>query len=388
MVIKESLKLLAVLGLVFLFFQCGEKIKLPTSLPFSQDKALDTTYVQISPVWTEAGGIPFKEPQDVFIGYDTYIYIADTGNDRVVKMDRRGEFIDQYPVPHPIAVAQDPLLRLATVSGDSNIYLKDVLEERPFYLAFSFESERILRIWYPDTSDTIMDSTFYPPWIDTIIIVDTIEVLTDTVNTSIRAIAATPIPEGEYLFFTCDQTTHTYQGPYWEKHQRDQISGFVPRFQDTLVALKFAHAPVGKGGDLGQTIFPSGIFTYPYKDHFRIAFTQGYTPNSAQVLNGRTYYPVIPRTDSTELYFPAMFGLAEDVAVDEYDNIYVVDAGRHSVLKFNHNGRLLLRFGSFGSGNKEFKRPKGIAYYNKTLYVADSGNNRIVRFQLSTDIRK
>jgi len=83
-----------------------------------------------------------------------------------------------------------------------------------------------------------------------------------------------------------------------------------------------------------------------------------------------------------------MFGLAEDVAVDEFDNIYVVDAGRHSVLKFKYDGRLLLRFGSFGSGNKEFNQPKGIAYYNKTLYVADTGNNRILRFQLSTDIRR
>ena len=388
MVTRRLISLQIVLMLIFLSLQCGEKIKLPTSLPFSQDKALDTTYVQVTPVWTEAGGVPFNEPEDVCIGYDTYIYIADTGNDRIVKMDRRGEFITEYPVDHPVSVAQDPLLRLAAVSGDSNIYLKDVLEDKPFYLAFSFESERILRVWYPDTSDTIIDSTFYPPWIDTIIIVDTVEILTDTVNTSIRAIAATPTPQEEYLFFTCDQTTHTYLGPRWDKHQRDQISSFLPRFQDTVVVLKFADAPVRIGGDLGQTIFPSGISAQAYKDHFRLAFTQGYTANSVQVLDGRTYRPVIPRTDSTELYFPAMFGLAEDVDVDEFDNIYVVDAGRHSVLKFNYDGRLLLRFGSLGSGNKEFNKPKGIAYYNKTLYVADTGNNRILRFKLSTDIRR
>ena len=325
MVIKNLLKITALLGLVILLVQCGKKIKLPTSLPYSQDKTLDTTYVQIWPVWEEAGGIPFNKPQDVHIGYDTYVYLADTENDRIVKMDRRGKFLDQYTVPHPISLTQDPLLRLAAVSGDSNIYLKDILQEKPFYRAFSFESQREPIFFDIDTT-IIIDSTFYPDSLDTIIVVDTVEVLTDTVNTSIKAIAATPIPDEEYLFFTCDQTSHTYLGPYSEKSQRDQISLFLTEFEDTLLVLKYADVAIGKGSDLGQTLSPAGIFTYPYKGHFRIAFCQGYTLNSAQIITGERFYPVIPKTDSTELYFPGMFGAAEDITVDEFGNIYVLDA--------------------------------------------------------------
>jgi DNA-binding beta-propeller fold protein YncE len=388
MVMKSLLKILAVLGLVILLVQCGKKIKLPTSLPHSQDKTLDTTYVQIWPVWDEAGGIPFNKPQDVHIGYDTYVYIADTENDRIVKLDRRGKFIDQYPVPHPISLAQDPLLRMAAVSGDNKIYLKNIFEAKPFHEVFAFEPWMDTLVFLVDSS-FVIDSTFYPDSLDTILVgVDTLDVLVDTVNVSIKAIAATPIPDEEYLFFTCDQTSHTYPGPGGEKNQRDQISLFVPKFEDTLLVFKYGEAAVPKGGDLGKTISPTGIFTYPHRDHFRMTFTQGYTPGSVQVLSGDNYRPVIARTDSTEIYFPGMFGVAEDVAVDEFGNIYVVDVSRHSVLKFNPRGRLLLRFGSFGSENKEFNRPKGIAYYNKTLYVADTENNRILRFKLSTDIRK
>jgi sugar lactone lactonase YvrE len=40
---------------------------------------------------------------------------------------------------------------------------------------------------------------------------------------------------------------------------------------------------------------------------------------------------------------------------------------------------------SFGGANV-FKNPHSVAYYNKTVYVADTGNNRILRFILSTDI--
>ncbi|MDZ7623899.1 MAG: hypothetical protein U5J96_05550 [Ignavibacteriaceae bacterium] len=31
-----------------------------------------------------------------------------------------------------------------------------------------------------------------------------------------------------------------------------------------------------------------------------------------------------------------------------------------------------------------FNEPHGVAFFDKTLYVADTGNNRIVRFILST----
>jgi DNA-binding beta-propeller fold protein YncE len=387
MVTGKLISPLIVLILIFISVQCGERIELPTALPFSEDRTLDTTYVQVTPVWTEAGGVPFKEPEDILVGYDTYLYIADTGNDRIVKLDRRGEFVAEYPVSHPISVAQDPLLRLATVSGESEIYLKDIFDQKPFHEVFAFEKEFDTLVFVVDSS-LVIDSTFYPDSLDTTVVVDTLEALVDTISTLLKAIAATPIPKEEYLFFTCDQTGHTFVGPGGEKHQRDQISSFTPRVQDAALVFRYDGPVVPKGGDLAKTIFPSGIFTYPHGSDFRIAFSQGYTPNGVQILNGRTYRSVIPRTDSTELYFPAMFGLAEDVVVDEFDNIYVVDASRHAVSKFNSEGRLLLRFGSFGSGNKEFQRPKGIAYYNKTLYVADTGNNRILRFKLSTDIRR
>jgi len=67
---KRFVKFLTLLGLIFLVAQCGRRIKLPTSLPFSGDRSLDTTYVQIWPDWTEAGGIPFNGPEDVYMGYD------------------------------------------------------------------------------------------------------------------------------------------------------------------------------------------------------------------------------------------------------------------------------------------------------------------------------
>jgi hypothetical protein len=55
--------------------------------------------------------------------------------------------------------------------------------------------------------------------------------------------------------------------------------------------------------------------------------------------------------------------------------------------KFNNAGRMLVEsFGSYGSGDKQFNSPMGVAHFSKVLYIADTQNNRIVRYKLSTDI--
>lgn len=42
-------------------------------------------------------------------------------------------------------------------------------------------------------------------------------------------------------------------------------------------------------------------------------------------------------------------------------------------------------FGGTGDGAMQFDRPEGVAYFQRLVYVADRGNNRISRFRLNTD---
>jgi hypothetical protein len=93
-----------------------------------------------------------------------------------------------------------------------------------------------------------------------------------------------------------------------------------------------------------------------------------------------------PSTSPTAIFAQDKFDKPEDVTLDEQSNIFVIDAGLHHLFKFNASGAELQSFGEFGSGEKQFNRPMGVAYFNKTIYVADTGNNRILRFKLSTDI--
>jgi hypothetical protein len=62
--------------------------------------------------------------------------------------------------------------------------------------------------------------------------------------------------------------------------------------------------------------------------------------------------------------------------------MFIVDAQKDSVFVFNSSGDEAQSFG----GASMFNGPMGVAFYDRTLYIADTKNNRILRFILSTNI--
>jgi DNA-binding beta-propeller fold protein YncE len=368
--LKKTLLLIPLLSLFLV--GCGKRTKLPTDIPQFIAQTSDTTYIPLTPVWTAAGGIDFDRPQDVHFGFDGHVYIADTGNDRVVEFDQAGNFIAQYDgIEEPWSISQDRLFRLQAVGGNT-FYLKRAGEQ-------SFDAIYVGSDIYDSTMvvrpDTIIDTLIISP--DSMVI-DTLTGLLDTtyivhvVETSLKAVTSDPHAASDYAtYFVCDFT-------------RNQIVGFVFREPDELLSL----GPViPTGFDLSRTMYPTGVFAYLTAARFRFLFCQALSYYSVQLLDGEDFSPLIPRTGNPppEIYWQGTFGRAEDVAVDEFENIFVVDQTLNQVHKFSPKGARILSFGEEGSGEKQFKNPMGIAYANKILYVADTGNNRILRFVLSTD---
>jgi sugar lactone lactonase YvrE len=68
------------------------------------------------------------------------------------------------------------------------------------------------------------------------------------------------------------------------------------------------------------------------------------------------------------------------ITIDSNGDVYVVDSGNSKIKKFDSNGKLLLSWGSSGSGNGQFVHPNGIVVGKKYVYIADTGNARIVMF--------
>lgn len=102
------------------------------------------------------------------------------------------------------------------------------------------------------------------------------------------------------------------------------------------------------------------------------------------------------------LYEPNKFIYPADIAFggDADAFIFVVDEIQNRLFQFQSNGQegvpppagvedqtkqILVSFGEFGAGPKQFDMPSGVAYFDRIVYVADQGNNRISRFKLTSD---
>ena len=76
------------------------------------------------------------------------------------------------------------------------------------------------------------------------------------------------------------------------------------------------------------------------------------------------------------------------VAVDGGGNVYVADTDNNRIQKFNAAGDFQFAWGSSGTGNGQFNNPSGVAVDSGgNVYVADSYNNRIQKFNAAGDFQ-
>lgn len=344
---------------VILCFSCGEKYPLPPP-PQGQSNlpgVSDTTYIQQYPNWDEATGYSFRYPTDILLGNEPFIYVADSANNRIVMMDLAGNMIgSSQQIPGPVSVSQDGRLNLIVVNNTNKIYKIDLFSAKHNISAAT------VKIAYEDV---------------------------DRPNRRFSSVAAWHGTESgsaslEQWYYV------TVNGP----DKRDNaVFYFAPKSEAT-------DAPIGpinmepNGTGMFSTANPSGVtitrnFNQSTKFYDFIFCQTGLNFYKVQWITSNIYGFAIrldPSVSPTDIFAQNKFTLPEDITIDEQGNIFVVDAGLHRLLRFNSSGVEKYSFGSFGSGEKQFHRPMGVAYFDKTVYVADTGNNRILRFKLSTDI--
>jgi len=102
-----------------------------------------------------------------------------------------------------------------------------------------------------------------------------------------------------------------------------------------------------------------------------------------------------PEEDNSREYFlcdvdlirPNRYQLAVSVAIDPARrDVFVADAELDSVVKFNSRGTF--KSESFGAVRSEglMRRPTGLAFFERVLYVLDAERGEILRFRLTTDV--
>ena len=311
----------------------------------------------LNPVWDG-----FNKPQDIMVGREPFIYVADTENDRIVLLNLDGQILSQRSIKKPIALAQDYRLNLIVCAqfdtlnqSFSAVYKIDLVSSN-----HQLETAPIKRL-LPKLSDLNQPQREYT---GAAAFFNNAYFISRTGPNNSNLID----PDNAILIFG------QYRLP----------DGTTV---DTLVGRVALLDPTGTGIMSANQI--SSLTSFNTRSFDMVVTLVGENSFKTQWLefiasNEFTGYRIALPPLESDLMLPNFFTTPQGATVDNSGNIYVADAGKDSVYKFNPRGDLLTGFG--GPDLFKFNKPHAVAFFNKTLYVADTENNRILRFILSTDL--
>ncbi len=323
----------------------------------------DTVYVQQNPVWTG-----FNQPQAIIVGYEPFVYVADTFNDRIAMLDLSGRVIGySQTIRRPVAITEDRRLQLIVCAQ----------------------------------FDTLLQGRTTPTTFGAVYRIDL-----ESAGHNIGNVAP------KRVFFESGDSTRRY-------------SGVAALYNNSYYVCR--NGPKNEPTRLDRDI---AILLFSQNDQFLTPVTTGFSPDGTGLLSlsplsaiatapttrsvefvfcqtgDRTFYKVQwiqlvtegQTTNFLSKFYPSVDGNIDflkinhfkqpaGVTLDLSGNLYVVDAGTDSLYRFSSRGLERYSFGGPGSGDRQFRQPSGVAFFDKTIYVADKGNNRIIRFKLSSDLQ-
>ena len=338
--------------------------------------------VQYSPdAYAVAGVFSAKElgldlklnaPEGLFV-YDKYIYICDTGNNRILELERDaadslkvkriidsfkgGSGSDAFSAPTDVAVTED-----------GYIYISDKNNER--ILKLDMELNYVMEFGKPDDATFDQSMSFNPKKIA----VDSagrVYCIAANVNKGLIKFEE----DGEYSGFTgASEVTFDWTDYVWKKlatkAQREQMESFVPTEYDNLYMdadgfiyvctsnvsvndLKSGDAkPVRRLNMMGSNILvQNGNFDVVGDLYFE---------NSGGGFQG-----------------PSLF---TDVTAMENDIYVALDKVRGRLFSYDDQGRLLYAFGGIGNMDGYFRRPVALEHMGRDLLVLDSLDGSVTVF--------
>jgi len=350
-----------VIGALWIFLEigCDSPMDLGT-LPQQPTSIIDTAYVAIDPPY---GG--FSQPEGLLLGRDQLLYVADTRANRVVMLNRAGGVLSTRTMLHPVALAQDSRLDLL-VGGE-------LLAANGDTVAAIFRLHLVSAS--PDSAHRLDKAPADTLW-------------RELAHPRRRFPGIAVLSDNSYLAVRNGPDNTSFIDPDARVLQFDASDAFVT----PLPALV-----TGIGTGIVNINHPTAIAVFPGRRDFVLAQSSDGVAYGALWMvyqSSSDFQGWVPRFDPARLddrlvdfIRPNRYTLATAVAIDPArTDIFVADATLDSVFKFTSRG--MVRSESFGlqrSGGM-MRRPSGLAFFEKILYVLDRDQGAILRFRLSTDV--
>ncbi|MFC4388610.1 gluconolactonase [Gracilibacillus marinus] len=303
----------------------------------------------------------FNGPEDIYVSNDNKIYVADTGNNRIVILNQQfklldsiesfqnGDRMDSFSQPSGIHVTDDHHIYVADTGNKRIVVLKD--------------NQLTKEIGSPK-SDVIREGFEYRP----------IKVAVDKANRIFvigRGIFDGIIEfdsDGDFTGFIGANRVRFNPIDYvWRMiatdEQRAKMALFIP--------MEFNNLNIDDEGF---------IYTTNAEENTQIPI-QRLNPTGENVLRNEGYHPIIGDLQYAHTGSYTGTSTFVDISVNEYGVYSALDMKRGRIFTYDEDGNLLYVFGQIGTQVGTFRTPVAIDRIGEKIIVLDKGNHRLTVFE-------
>ena len=356
---KRRLSIPFLIVLLSLTMGCEQKFDLGT-LPRQDDSTLDTSYVAIDPPFRG-----FTDPQDILIGNDQLLYVADTRANRVVMLNRAGQFLSERTMLHPVSLAQDS--RLDVLVGGEVVATNGDTVGAIFRIHLVSSS--------PDSAHRLDRARIDTVW-------------RELAKPARRFPGLTVFGDNVWLAVRTGPDNSSFIDPDARVLQFDKNDNFITPVPALVTRT---------GSGITDINHPTSIASFPgVRDFVLCQSSEGVAYGGIWLRYEQSsdfegwlprYDPARPEDQSVDFIRPNRYLQPEAVTIDRARrDVFIADAGLDSVFKFNSRGAFKVESFGIAKTRGQMVRPTGLAFFERILYVLDGAQGEVLRFRLTTDV--
>lgn len=329
-----------------------------------------------APARWEKEKIFFKDPQDLFIDKNDTIYIVDSGNNRIVVMDKNLKTMGIYRSPDSKEFSSPEGIY---VDDDGDMYVADTGNSRIVHM--SKEGE-LVEIFYNPESELISKAPFTPSKLvlsktGYIYVVRGENIMAIDGNNGFRGLFG----QTDIGYSATEALTRMFASDFQKlSMKRRTASSYlnVALGEDGMIyatSLERIEGEIKKLNSVGNNVYRKyksvgNSATNPITKFITKVFKSVVAGNSfkfGEYFNDEGYY-IEP--------------IFRDIAVDSNGIVTIIEEITGKVYQYDQEGNMLAAFGGVGEKKGEFSKPSSIAVNSEgKIFVLDRLNNNIQYFE-------
>lgn len=346
----------------------------------------EVAYIPIQPIIKG-----FVRPTDVIAGFDNLIYVVDAGAEEIVSFDQSGKRLGRYQLKGVKAIAQDRSLDILAIATFDTL-------GATYDAIYRLELKNSV---YGIAGAQVQKKIVHPFYIKNVV---------SATDKDVRLNSIGILADNSYYV--------SRTGPASSIIGNDNSIWFFNKEDKAISPLQFTTS-LGTSSDIGAPYALTTLAMPPQSNVVSQSADFIFSTNDANSALKVKYVSVSVSDAGTEykvkdlgfgdtskadgfLYTPSRFGTVSDItfAGDGTNYLWVTDTEKDSLYQFTNTGYegvkappaanttkyVKVSFGGTGNGPMQFNNPSGVAYINRILYVADTDNQRLLRFKLTTDL--